>query len=903
MRHVVFLGKLSTFAGNQLFDVMKDWTLSGLVQESNWLDPRKPDEIINLGINGSKTYDLSAWSTSMIRAEEQLELFSLQLLISKDGAMTAEDLAPVFSKLGTHGQSSSKLVNILFPTFGNLEGLQESCFAHNQNVIASPTDAHSPLTGTLQITRKSHQYFQHAAKELSSMAGIWPGQTARTVPEGNVSPGNTSNIRLARSFIRYVDASSLVDEITGEVLSTEPELIPVAFDPDTKAPLERVSLGESENQIAAVAANFLGLFPGLTFSPPPAKRLPKADEAGIIEAIKLYFKWVFGWLRKQPKQLLQGFIHDKKVKLAEKVQETFGGSNSRIAVYVGNVTAHGGQEWDSFDVTKSIQEVSSRHVTEKLAPASPGQIWQVFFKAATALADGKDATFQGAESSQHLELPRFQKGGRRLISNPSHIVSDPASGSFSIPVGLPLRFSGYRLTSEDPLLFKVALDEIRETLSKGEELSVSEKTKLIELEDSLEAWAKTNVSFTWLVGSALSEGIHSGLYKWDKVREAISANVDGSKVAEAEAKAQAALKNLFRGGLAITLTALGLLGGSAIWTLIATGAFPLIGATWWIPVAIFSSIFAIWNLVAGIALSGAIKEYFALDNNLTRAENQYKRAKEQESHIWGEIHRLTSYYQQYMYWCRILSPVIHRVQPKEARASRTSVINSVHKLPAAMSVAKLMPNEGNTGDMTAQVKRDFYRPGWIEDSFARITRRVNVNLTDLYNDDANLEVGPLATLAKLFSTGDEIAKMLDQDASARVQEISTSGPSYQKWRVEPLGMIGQHGIDSGSTFILELTKGNVRIPDGDILSARGQVNGSNDLDENLTYFAADSRIVSNPELNVEELEKITPNPLHPLDFLGVRVEISKPFATELLNTNTEGHSDIDPIEMIERPEA
>jgi hypothetical protein len=116
-------------------------------------------------------------------------------------------------------------------------------------------------------------------------------------------------------------------------------------------------------------------------------------------------------------------------------------------------------------------------------------------------------------------------------------------------------------------------------------------------------------------------------------------------------------------------------------------------------------------------------------------------------------------------------------------------------------------------------------------------------------------------------------------------------------------MIGQHGIDSGSTFILELTKGNVRIPDGDILSARGQVNGSNDLDENLTYFAADSRIVSNPELNVEELEKITPNPLHPLDFLGVRVEISKPFATELLNTNTEGHSDIDPIEMIERPEA
>jgi hypothetical protein len=155
----------------------------------------------------------------------------------------------------------------------------------------------------------------------------------------------------------------------------------------------------------------------------------------------------------------------------------------------------------------------------------------------------------------------------------------------------------------------------------------------------------------------------------------------------------------------------------------------------------------------------------------------------------------------------------------------------------------------------------------------------------------------------MMSNGDEFAKMFDEDASIRVHEISTSGPSYQKWRVEPLGMIGQAGVDSGSTFILELAKESVRIPDGDLLSARGQVNGANDLDGNLTYIAADSRIVSNPELDGEKLERISPNPLHPLDFIGVRVELSKPFGSSLLNLKTHGAPEIEHPEVIERPEA
>lgn len=903
MRHVLFVGQLSTLPGNSLFEVLKDWTLSGLVQATNWLDPRKPHEVISLEKDTVKNYESSLWSSSMLGPDDSLEVFSLQLLITKDGIIRVDELDAALSKLGTTENRDGKLVNILFPTFGNSEGLEEICFGRNQNIIVSPTDSHSPLTGSLEISKKSHQYFQHVAKEISSMAGIWPGQTSRTIPSGYVTPGHDDNIRLARSFVRYVDASSLVDEITEEVLSVEQGIIPAAYDPENKSPLERVSSGESVNQVEAVAKSFIEIFPELSYTPPRAERMKRPEEANFIDAIKLYFKWAFGWLRKQPKQLLQGFIQKKKAELAGKVQALYGGENSKIAVYVGNVTTHAGQEWNSFDVTRSIQEAGSKHSTVKLAPAPPGLIWQTFFRTATALADGKEFNHQGANPEKQLELPRFQKGGRRLISQPSHIVSNPRSSAFTIPVGLPLGFSGYRLTSEDPLLCILALDEIRDALAKDHDISSSERTKLIELENDLDSWAKTNVSFSWLVGSALSEGIYTGLREWHKGQEAINAKADDSKVAEAEEKAQAALKTLFKGGIAITLTALVLLGGAAIWSVIATGALPVIGATWWIPVLIFSSIFAIWNLLAAGVLRGAIKEYFVLDNNLAIAANQYEKAKRQQSQIWGEIHRLTSFYQQYMYWCRILSPVIHRTESSGTRKSRTSVINAVHKLPAAMSVAKLMPNEGNSGDMTAQVRRDFYKPGWIDDSFTRIVRGLKVDLTELYADDANLAIGPLAKLSNLMADTNEIAKRFEEDASSRVQEISTSGPSYQKWRVEPLGMIGQPGVDSGATFILDLGKGSKQIPDGNLLGAQGQVGGFNELDDNLTYIAADSRIDTSPEFEQMKFEKISHNPLHPLDFLGVRVELSKPFDSSLLHKKEAETSVVEETDFIKPPEA
>jgi len=888
MRHVLFVCAHRTLAGNTLFEAFKDWTISGLVQSTNWLDARNPRVITSLTQAGVTELETATWSAAGIGAHDTLDIFSVQLLIANDGIVSEQEVQESLSLISTLDNPGKNMMNVVIPTFGESSSIQDSVFKKNQNIIISPTDAHSPLTGFLEMSKGNHQYFQHAAKELASMAGIWPGMVERAAPQGFVSPGVEENLRFGRSFIRYVDASSLVDKITKEVLDVPDYLTPVAFDEGLNTELDRILSTEGISQVSAVADSFFRLFPELSYNPPSGERIPRATETGFLQALKLYFRWVFSWIRKQPSQLLQGFVHKRKAELAQKVQNLYGGEDSRIAVYVGEITAHSGQEWTSLNVTKKIQEAALRNnQTVKDAPSSPGPIWQTFFKTATALADGQDFSFQSSDSTSSLEMPRFAKGGRRTIGDPSLIVAQPSSRPFNIPMALHLSISGYTLTSEDPLLCWLALDEIKDVLKNGANVPATEKSKLIDLENDLQSWAKSNVSFSWLVGSRLGEGIYNGLRDWHRSQEAVNAKADDSKVAIAEENAQKALKNLLKGGLGFVLAAVGLGAGFSIWTIITTGALPILGAAWWVPVAVFSALFAIWNLLAASTLREAIREYFVLENNLLIAGNQVDRALRQKEFIWSEIHRLTSFYQQYSYWCKIMSAVVHRPRMITNKDHATSVLSSMHQLPAAMAVAELMPQEYSEGDMVDDVKRKFYKAGWIGESFSNIVARLGFNLNDLYADDTNLAVGPLTRLSVIFSDTEKVAQIFSEDSALRVQSISTSDRAYQQWRVKPLGMRESAGNETGESFIEALLPGSTQIPSGNLLSSSGQVLGSSDIDSQITFVAIDQRMMRD-----KDVRRIDSNELHPLDFVGVRVEFSKPFSAEKIRSSDE-HIDKD----------
>lgn len=881
MRHVIFVGQLGSLAGNSLFEVMKDWSLSGLVQETNWISPSNPSQIINLSKAGNESNDSRIWASTAVNPGDSLELYSLQLLISKDGSIGEADVYQLLQQLGPKTESISKLVNIVFPTFGQTAGLKEACLKRNQNILVSPTDANSPLSIPLEVTRKTHQYFQHVAKEISSMAGIWPGQSGRSIPDGNVALGSEKNVRFGRSFVRYVDASSLIEEVTNDVLKSEEGSIPLAYDAESKSTLERVDPSDSLRQVKEVVQGFLDLFPDLKYNSSPPISEKKTAKANIIQSLKYYFKWIFRWLRKQPKNLFQSFINSKKAALAGKVQKLYGGENSRIAIYFGNVTTHTGSEWSSFDVTKSIQEAGSRQLLEQRDPTYPKSMWKVFLKTATALADGREAEAQFEDRVAQIELPRF-KSGRRIITEPDVIISDSTKNSFSIPADLPLASSGKRLTSQDPLLAKMVLMEISQAVKADKFQSNSDKIKLLKLESNLTDWCNSNESFAWLVGNELSDSILQGLKEWHKGQDAISGQSDDTKVVEAEEKAQKELRNLIRGGAIISGVAVLLLAGSAFWAFFATGAFPVIGATWWIPVAIFSSIFAIWNLLAARALWDSINEYFVLEQKLVEAEKRISKHEKEAEVIWGQIYKLTSFYQQYMHWCRIITPIIHRTEFSSGTINKRSAISGVNQLPASMSVARLMPSEGNSVDMIAAVKRQFYKPGWIEDGFSRVVRKTGIDLNELFADNAGKIDGAVTQLSTMMVDRDEISRTLHQDAVDFVQQIATSDKAYQQWRVSPVGLLGKMAERNGDAFIFEIATSDKSIPAGDLLDSAGKVGGLSDLDQSVTYLGADSRVVKDADSLGSQFNSIEPNPHHPLDFIGVRVELSKTFSPNSL---------------------
>jgi hypothetical protein len=193
-----------------------------------------------------------------------------------------------------------------------------------------------------------------------------------------------------------------------------------------------------------------------------------------------------------------------------------------------------------------------------------------------------------------------------------------------------------------------------------------------------------------------------------------------------------------------------------------------------------------------------------------------------------------------------------------------------------------MPSEGNSVDMIAEVRRQFYKAGWIEDSFNRVCRNLGVDLNELYSDNATQVDGALTKLSTFMLDRDQVARLIQEDANDYVQLLATSDKAYQQWRVNPVVSSGKVAERNGDAFILELADADTKIPSGDLLDSTGKVGGYNEVEPSLTYLGADSRVLSTGIEKDTRFEGIESNPYHPLDFIGVRVELSRPFSSDSL---------------------
>ncbi len=869
MTQKIIIANLTDLATHQVFQVVSDWTLAGLAGESVWIDSGNPGEVHQIDESGITKIGINDWMSSGLKDGVQLRIFALQVLRDAKNGVPFETIQSVLSAHPQLTQASGGLVNILVPVDG-LEKVNGSVFfEHRLNIVVAPADGTAPSSAHNLVTKKSPEVFSHAAAGLVSVAGFWHGQDESPLEKLNqnrvLGPGQ--NTMLSRAFVRYVDASDLVNNLVHSVALTDVSVLPVAID-DKGKPFDFLSEGQAQAAIDSISTAFYKENEAqLGFKQPPAFRSGPLKSIGFIDAIKLYFSFVFKWLWAAPGEWAREKIANAKKSIAASGQR-FLGSDSQYEVIVKGVSVRSHDSNTELDLSQEILDAARAGLgsSHLIPPASPYQLWESMVSATCNLADGG----VGFES---INLPSVG-ADRVLVRDPKLLTPDSRSNNFDVPARLPIPMSGARLRSDDPYSAYVVMDQIEEALKNASELSPVTYNELHQLKLNLQSWVQNNRSFVWQIGLKLALQLNKARAE-SRAMLMVSQNLGTEfQLEEAERNARKALWNVIKGGLLIAA-----LGGlawlvQAFLLFLTTKSWPgTLAAGWWLPALIFAGVLLIWNLVGLAAFNGKVGEFFDLEKKINEEKARSRWAAANLQVVLQELHRLASLYGQYRLWVKVLSPLFYR-EPEAATStssSKTSIKN-LTDLPKSVVVAELSPSPEAREELFSRVRNSFYKRGWLKTTLDRYIDERGLNVNDIWSDTAQSSNSELLKLASISADTDS-AKLLSDLAGSSAKDLATQGANFQSWTVLVRGQkTGQEQV-SGA-FIDALRNGAGPIPVGSILSARASVQGVSAVSLPNSYFAFDSRLES--ATDVGQVQQIAPSGLEKrsLDFMAVRLELT-----------------------------
>lgn len=163
----------------------------------------------------------------------------------------------------------------------------------------------------------------HAAGFIATIGGLWSG-----LPESPFDDTPQSDdLRMGRSFYRRMDAAAVAERLRSHVLDIKCARGPDARSSDAQAPIVTV-VDKLKGEIEVLPA------PSAPTAPPP-------KSISVLEAIKEFFRYMFGALVKSPRELAQGWSYRAKRSTAERMQRMIYGADSQRVISVGGVAADG----------------------------------------------------------------------------------------------------------------------------------------------------------------------------------------------------------------------------------------------------------------------------------------------------------------------------------------------------------------------------------------------------------------------------------------------------------------------------------------------------------------------------------------------------------------------------------
>lgn len=870
MQPIVFVAKLSNPASNAVLEKIRDWSASGMISDSLWIDVESPKEIIRVSGNEVKKVKTEQWVMDLDRAIS-VKMIVVQVHKNDGAAVTVNEARSAFAGTPVLDEALKSSVNLIFP-IAETSDASSGYFDQNLNIVVLPVDSSSPRKNVQNIGKTSKQYFGNVAKELAVLAGLWHGMPAAMLPKAQIRLGSKLNVLVVRSFVRYVDASNFVDAIVSSVLDGKNGALPATrVGAGNSALLDEVPNDEAQSEIQRVQHEFTNSHrAALKFKHPNPGSGDAPDDANWLVLFKESIKWMGSWVKRESAGFLGRRITSLQTQIAERIQNKLG-HDSSIKVVVGGITVHKNPNGLPLAADSAIGQARVDFGSgERPAPPKPGPLWKEMAEIATSLVDG------GMTSNQDVVLPTVSEHGRQVINNPALIAPNPFENSFAIPATLDVPYAGQHIPNNEPLAAKF-LKDFLDRRSANSTMSPGEMVAFTKLKQDLNIWLGKQKSLVWAIGDDIAENIVRALTARDNLYESES-KFESPNLIAAEAKAQKSLDRMVKGVLTLILGGLGAWLAQALFIFSAFGAWPII-ATWW-PIALLVAVVTLilWVLGMAIYLVKVLGDLFVLKHKMDLALKALEKKDEEKKLISAEILRLCHYYLQWQVWASLLSNLVHKSQETGTQTTSSTLVGGTLGLPQSMSVARLSAAAGNSAaNLLKDVSDKFYQPGWLMDLFRGVIES-NVELfTTVAADNLVSASGPLSKADAWVQSG-AIHPAMRHVAGSRVEAMATQGQAFSSWMVEHENSFGTVDTQNGTEFLGELSFGENYMPVDIIFTSEAKLSNSPMLSTSLSSTAFDQRMQIGSEFNSNfSISKNLQNSRE-LDFLGIRLE-----STDLLN--------------------
>ncbi|MEY4418592.1 MAG: hypothetical protein RIQ88_1030, partial [Actinomycetota bacterium] len=451
---------------NQVRAICEDWTRAGLISESVWLDVKSEMyEATYISDSGRRTLPTAEWLAELPPGET-IKVVVLQPLFEGCEPFTTDDLQSKLRAYELLYSAFGESVNLICP-FDNTEDFSRNVIHRNRlNLVAVPRDAISPGAAELPVTEDIEQIYSHIALNLCSAASLWIGIDRIK----NYVVGDMKNIQLQKTFVRYVDASELVDEIVTAVIqeaSTESSRVfdaqGVEFDSLAEIPAQG-AIRNLANSFLDKNKDILGLNPELPFSD------AEKNKKSLWESFKIFGEFLFKYLRKAPGLWAKEKIATLSKKIASKANEFFWGDDSANEVVVNGISGASVKPAQQDDVSvdeksaaEQLLEVSASFVQKETnsfpPPADPKATWADFAEVCLGLLDGTGVRID-------YPMPRIDGQSNTLVlSNPTLVAPALSANQFPVGANLPITMAGVNLSASDPYLALLARQQILDALA------------------------------------------------------------------------------------------------------------------------------------------------------------------------------------------------------------------------------------------------------------------------------------------------------------------------------------------------------------------------------------------------------------------------------------------------------